>query len=74
MLNPKDGSPQGGAKIHSRLDVIDHLDKNSFSSSLTIMNEFIVRMDNSKVFPVSRVIPDNMKLELDYYNFRKERP
>ena len=67
-------SPQGGAKIHSRLDVIDHLDKNSFSSSLTIMNEFIVRMDNSKVFPVSRVIPDNMKLELDYYNFRKERP
>jgi hypothetical protein len=30
-------------------------------------------MANAVVFPVEREIPDNMKLELDYYNGRKER-
>lgn len=64
----------GGAEIHSRKDVLDHMDKKSFASSLTIMIEFLKRMDGSVLFPVPKVIPENMKLELDYYNARKDRP
>ena len=31
------------------------------------------RLDKAIVFPIPRSIPENMKLELDYYNQRKER-
>lgn len=67
-------SPAGGAEIHSRKDVIDNLSPNAFTSSLTLILEFLTRIDKSLTFPIPKSIPDNMKLELDYYNFRKERP
>ena len=64
-------SPNGGAKIHSRKDQITHLSAEAFESSLKIILEFLKRIDSSIVFPISREIPENMKLELDYYNQRK---
>lgn len=67
-------APHGGAEIHSRKDVLDYMCPEAFNSSLTIMLEFLTRMDKAVVFPIPRSIPDNMKLELDYYNMRKERP
>lgn len=67
-------SSNGGAEIHSRKDVLDHMSAEAFSSSLKVMLEFLIRLDKSIVFPVKRIIPENMKLELDYYNSRKERP
>ena len=66
-------SPMGGAKIHSRKDIISPLSAEAFDSSLKLMCYFADRIVNSVIFPVPRSIPDNMKLELDYYNARKER-
>ena len=67
-------SPMGGAKIHTRQDVISTIKAEAFDSSLKVMLEFSTRLDNSVIFPIPRVIPENMKLELDYYNLRKDRP
>ena len=67
-------SPMGGAKIHTRQDVIDHMSVEAFDSSLKLMVAVAERLINSIVFPVPKSIPDNMKQELDYYNLRKERP
>ena len=67
-------SPEGGAKIHSRKDMIDFIKPHAFDSSLKMMLTFLNRLDSSIVFPIPRSIPENMKLELDYYNLRKERP
>ena len=67
-------SPMGGAKIHSRKDVISPLKAEAFDSSLKVMVAFAERILNSVIFPIPRSIPDNMKTELDFYNLRKERP
>ena len=67
-------SPMGGAKIHTRQDVIDHMSVEAFDSSLKLMVAVAERLVNAVVFPIPRIIPDNMKVELDYYNLRKERP
>ena len=67
-------SAQGGAQIHSRKDVIDHMSHEAFDSSLKLITAVADRLVNAHTFPVNRNIPDNMKLELDYYNLRKERP
>ena len=67
-------SPMGGAKIHTRQDIISTMNAEAFDSSLKVMLEFANRLDKSVIFPIPRVIPENMKLELDYYNLRKERP
>ena len=67
-------SPMGGAKIHSRKDIISPLKAEAFDSSLKVMVAFAERILNSVIFPIPRSIPDNMKTELDFYNLRKERP
>ena len=46
----------------------------AFDSSLKLITAVADRLVNAHTFPVPRNIPDNMKLELDYYNLRKERP
>lgn len=67
-------APQGGAVIHSRKDVIDYLEEDNYYKSCDFMANFLSRLANSVVFPVEREIPENMKVELDYYFGRKERP
>lgn len=66
-------APQGGAQIHSHKDVIDYLEETNYYKTCDFIALFASKMANSVVFPVEREIPDNMKLELDYYNGRKER-
>ena len=66
-------APRGGAEIHSRKDVLEHLDSKNYYETCEFINSFASRMINSKVFPVEAGIPDNMKNELDIYLGRKER-
>lgn len=67
-------APQGGMTIHTRKDVIDYLDEKNYLETISFIIAFANRMINSYSFPIPKTIPDNMKLELDYYLFRKERP
>lgn len=66
-------SPRGGASIHSRRDVIDHLSEDNYYRTCEFIEQFAESLINSFKFPVERTIPDNIKEELDYYNLRKER-
>ena len=50
------------------------MSKEAFASSLTLIQTFLDRMVNAYLFPVKKIIPDNMKEEIDYYYLRKERP
>lgn len=67
-------APQGGMVIHNRKDVIDYLDEKNYLNTMEFIKQFTYKMINSYTFPIPKSIPDNMKLELDYYLFRKERP
>lgn len=66
-------APQGGARIHSRLDVMDYLEEKNYYRTCDFIALFSSRLINAVVFPVEREIPDKMKEELDYYLGRKER-
>ena len=66
-------SNRGGATIHSRKDVIERLSEANYYKTMDFMKLFSDNLVYSKVFPVNREIPEKMKEELDYYNFRKER-
>lgn len=65
-------SPLGGAKIHSRLDVIDHMSSDAYDSSLKILLTYACRVVNSIYFPINREVPANMKEEIDKYYQRKK--
>ncbi|MGM9857880.1 MAG: M28 family peptidase [Bacilli bacterium] len=67
-------SPQSGAQIHSRKDVVEPLNAKNFKSTLSLITAFADRVINAFYFPIKKVIPQNMKDELDYYLLRKERP
>lgn len=66
-------APKGGEEIHSRRDVLDHLDSKNYYEACTFIIEFANRFVNSLFFPVDRLIPDDMKHELDVYFGRKEK-
>lgn len=66
-------APEGGARIHSRRDVLDFISENNYERTCDFIAQTIEKLVNSIAFPVKREIPDNMKEELDYYNLRKER-
>ena len=65
---------QGGAVIHSHDDVIERLSEENYIKTCNFIIELSSRWINSYQFPIEKKIPDNMKDELDYYLFRKERP
>lgn len=67
-------APMGGMSIHTRKDVIDFLDEKNYFETIKFIILFATKMINAYTFPLNKNIPDNMKLELDYYLFRKERP
>ena len=66
-------SVKGGASIHSRKDVIDHLSPENYYRSCGFIEKFSDSLIDSVCFPVPREIPDKVKEDLDYYNLRKER-
>lgn len=67
-------APAGGAKIHSHLDVMDHLDEANYYKTCEFIEDFAKTLDSAVAFPINKNIPDNMKTDLDYYLGRKEKP
>lgn len=65
---------QGGAVIHSHDDVIERLSEENYVKTYNFLIELSSRWINAYQFPIEKKMPDNMKEELDYYLFRKERP
>ena len=65
---------QGGAVIHSHDDVIERLSEENYAKTCNFLIELSSRWINAYQFPIEKKMPDNMKEELDYYLFRKERP
>lgn len=66
-------SPSGGAVIHSRNDVLDHLSEPNYYHTCDFICKFSSRLINAHCFPVETMMPDNMKEELDIYLGRKEK-
>lgn len=60
-------SSRGGAEIHSRKDVIDHIDPEYLEKTIVFINKFAENVINSVYFPVPKTMPQNMKEELDKY-------
>lgn len=52
---------RGGAEIHSRHDIIDHLDPTKFIETVEFMAKFSDNIVNAKVFPVVRQIPKELE-------------
>ncbi len=67
-------APDGTGDIHNRYDTAGLLRPEQLAADIGFVLEFSQRMISSHVCPVERVIPDNMKEELDYYLLRKKKP
>ena len=65
---------QGGATIHSHDDVIERLSEENYIKTCDFIISLVSRWINAYKFPIEKVMPENMKDELDYYLLRKERP
>ena len=65
-------APGGGAKIHSRKDVLERLDEVNYYRTCDFMSEFSKRLINSYYFPVEREMPDNIRKDLDTYLGKKK--
>lgn len=66
-------APRGGAEIHSRKDVIDHLDPDKFIDTVKFMASFSEKLVNAKVFPVSKEFPKSLTEKIDEYKRRFEK-
>lgn len=60
-------APMGGAKIHTRNDVLDHMSPEAYISSLNVLISYSDRIVNAIYFPYAKEIPNNMKEEIDKY-------
>ena len=67
-------SNENGAQIHSRNDVIERLSKNNYYATCQFIIDLLDGWINGVKFPIAKDMPDNMKLEIDYYFSRKKRP
>ena len=65
-------APRGGAEIHSRHDVIDHLDPDKFIQTVEFWAKCSETLINSKVFPVSREFPKEIQDKLNAMKARHE--
>lgn len=63
-------APNGGMQIHSRKDIINFIKQDYINKTINFIIIFLDRMINSKVFPVEKEIPENMKEEIDKYYLR----
>lgn len=67
----------GTGDIHSRYDVLEHLNEDKIREDIQFIKYFVEKMALSYMIPVSKEIPQNMKEEIDkYYGrdlFKKEK-
>lgn len=66
-------APRGGAEIHSRKDVIDHLDPDKFIHTVEFMVKFSEKLVNAKVFPVSKEFPKSLTEKIEEMKKRFEK-
>jgi len=64
-------APGNTAAGHSRYDTMEVLKMEQMDADIAFICSFVDRMANAKRMPVSRVIPDKIKGELDTYMLRK---
>lgn len=60
-------APRGGAEIHSRRDVFEHLDPTKFIETVEFMAKFAEGVVNAKVFPVSKEFPKDLKDKMERF-------
>lgn len=60
-------APRGGAEIHSRRDILDHLDPEKFIKTVEFMSVFAENIVNAKVFPVSKEFPKELKEKIEQF-------
>ena len=65
-------APRGGAEIHSRRDILDHLDPEKFIKTVEFMAKFSENVINAKVFPVSKEMPKDLEAKIE--QFKKRAP
>lgn len=58
---------RGGAEIHSRHDIIEHLDPTKFIETVEFMVKFSENVVNAKVFPVIRSIPKELTEKMERF-------
>ena len=61
------------APIHCRYDLADVLSMDQLGRDIAFITEFVRRMACAACCPVARVIPENVRRELDEYLFRKRK-
>ena len=64
-------SPGGCSAIHCSHDCLDIMSAQQMSDDIDFIDAFLDRMANAKQMPVTKIMPDNMKEELDKYLLRK---
>ncbi len=67
-------APHSTATIHNAYDTADILSPERLAADIGFIEAFAERMANAVKCPVGRVMPENMKEELDYYLLRKRKP
>ena len=60
-------APRGGAEIHSRHDVFEHLDPTKFIKTVEFMAKFSENLINAKVFPVPRALPKELAEKMEKF-------
>ena len=61
----------GGAALHSRRDVITSMDGNALQRTAQYVIDFSENTVNGKIFPVNRVVPQNIVDKLNKYLFKE---
>ena len=64
-------APMGGATIHSHNDVIERLSEPNYIRTCDFIIKLSERWINAKIFPIEKVIPQNVKDDIDKYYQRK---
>jgi hypothetical protein len=67
-------APRGGAEIHSRRDIIDHLDPTKFIKTVEFMAQFSDGVVNAKVFPVSKEFPKELNEKIERFKKFAKKP
>ena len=66
-------APENTATIHNRYDTMEVMSMEQQAEDMAFLIRFADAIANAARCPVARMIPDNMKEELDYYLARKRK-
>lgn len=65
-------APRGGGYMHTRYDNLDLIDENVLEAEAVFLAKLADRLANAEVFPIPRVIPEQIRKEtIDYFGKEK---